>query len=46
MAMAQLGGYDSWIGESQRFGKLKIKLHVHCFASSGGAFQQCLWEQG
>ena len=32
MAMAQLGGYDSWIGESQRFGKLKIKLHVHCFA--------------
>ena len=36
MAMAQLGGYDSWIGESQRFGKLKIKLHVHYFAGSGG----------
>ena len=46
MAMAQLGGYDSWIGESQRFGKLEIKLSCPLLWSSRGHFLQCSCEQG
>ena len=45
MAMAQLGGYDSWIGESQRFGKLKITV-MSTSSELRRAFPQCSCEQG